>query len=134
MYTRASSENMKQKILTSFMTAGSKLRTLIATTAFSMGIDCPDIHNIIHCGSPATVEQYVQEAGRAGRNGAFASALLYGKPGKHVEQSMREYCSNSNECCRVKKFLFYKYKGSIIKKCECCDVCELSCKCDDCTS
>ena len=67
---------------------------------------------------------------------AFASALLYGKPGKHVEQSMREYCSNSNECRRVKlfkTFLFYKEKGSIIKKCECCDVCELSCNCDDCT-
>jgi len=43
MYTRASSENMKRKILTSFMTAGSKLRILIATTAFSMGVDCPDI-------------------------------------------------------------------------------------------
>jgi len=43
MYTRASSEKMKKKVLRSFMTAGSKLRILIATAAFSMGIDCPDI-------------------------------------------------------------------------------------------
>ena len=35
------------------MTAGSNLGTLINTTAFNMGIDCPNIHNVIHCGSPA---------------------------------------------------------------------------------
>ena len=53
----------------------------LTTTAFSMGIDYPEKHNVIYCGSPATVEQYDQETGRAGRSGAFASALLYGKPG-----------------------------------------------------
>jgi len=67
------------------MTAGSKLRILIATTAFSLGVDFPDIRHVIHYGSPATVEQYVQETGGAGRNESFSSVLLYGKPGKHVE-------------------------------------------------
>ena len=51
------------------------------------------------------------ETGRAGRNGNSSSVLMYGKPGNHVEQSMKEYCSNSSECCRsalFKNFLFYK--------------------------
>jgi len=135
MYTRASSEKMKEKVMRSFITAGSKLRILIATTAFSMGVDCPDIRNVIHYGSPANVEQYVQETGRAGRNGIFSSALLYGKPGKHIEQSMKDYCANSTECRRetlFKDFLFYKRNESIINTCKCCDVCELACKCDNC--
>ena len=54
MYIRASSEEMKKKVLASFMTAGSKLRIVMATTAFSMGVDCPDIQNIVHYGPSAS--------------------------------------------------------------------------------
>lgn len=68
MYTRASSNDMKRKVLASFMAIGGKLRIVIATIAFSMGIDCPDISNVIYYGPPGNVEQYVQETGRAGRN------------------------------------------------------------------
>lgn len=50
MYVRASSEEMKKKVLASFMTAGSKLQIIVATIAFSMGTDCPDIQNIVHYG------------------------------------------------------------------------------------
>ena len=51
--------------------AGSILIILFATTAFSMGIDCPDSKNVIHCGAPSTTEQYIQETGQAGRNGVL---------------------------------------------------------------
>ena len=51
--------------------AGSTLITLFATTAFSMGINYPDIKNVIHCGAPSTTEQYIQETGQAGRNGVL---------------------------------------------------------------
>jgi len=47
MYTRASSQDIKKKVLALFMTTGNKLRVVIATTAFSIGIDCPDIQNVI---------------------------------------------------------------------------------------
>ena len=134
MYTRASSEDMKEKVLTSFMTAGSKLRVVVATTAFSMGIDCPDIQNVIHHGPPPSTEQYVQETGRAGRNGAPATALLlFNKPGKHLGKSMLEYCSNQTKCRRdflFKQFLFYEKHS--IQKCKCCDICETNCDCIDC--
>ena len=68
MYTRASVRSMKEKILKSFASPNSKLRVVIATvtTAFSMRIDCPDIWKVVHFGS---IEEYVQETGRAGKMG-----------------------------------------------------------------
>jgi len=89
MYTSALFEGHKKQVLTSFMTAGSKLRIVAATTAFSMGIDCPDILNVVHHGPPTNIEQYVQETGRAGRNGTPATALLLvNKPGKLLGKAM----------------------------------------------
>jgi ATP-dependent DNA helicase RecQ len=42
-----------------------------------MGVDIPDIHNVIHIVPPCTVKAYFQETGRAGRDGKPASATLY---------------------------------------------------------
>ena len=42
-----------------------------------MGIDCPDIRRIVHWGMPTTLEEYVQETGRAGRDGQASIAILY---------------------------------------------------------
>lgn len=67
---------MSEKVLTSFTVPGSTLRLLIATTAFAMGVDCRDIRDIIHWGAPSSIEQYVQEKGRAGRDGFQAVAVL----------------------------------------------------------
>jgi len=50
------------------MTDGGKLRLLIATIAFSMGVDCPDICNVHVHSPPSSLVQYVQESGRVGQN------------------------------------------------------------------
>ena len=90
---------MNEKVLTSFLVPGGLLRVLIATAAFSMGIDCKDIRCVMHYGAPATVTEYVQETGRAGRDGNPAIAsLYYGNPGKHVDQCMKSYGENSTRC------------------------------------
>ncbi len=42
------------------------LHVVIATVAFGMGIDCPDVREVIHWGVPEDAEMYVQESGRGG--------------------------------------------------------------------
>ena len=54
-----------------------RTRVLVATNAFGMGIDLPDIRLIAHFQTPGSVEAYYQEAGRAGRDGAPARCVLF---------------------------------------------------------
>jgi ATP-dependent DNA helicase RecQ len=60
---------------------GGRHRTvMVATNAFGLGIDKPDIRYILHYQMPASLEQYVQEAGRGGRDGAKANCILLPDP------------------------------------------------------
>jgi ATP-dependent DNA helicase RecQ len=70
-----------------FMHKGRRL-VMVATSAFGMGIDKPDIRYIMHYQVPASPEQYVQEAGRAGRDGRTSQCILLFDP---ADLAIQEY-------------------------------------------
>lgn len=105
MFSRVLTTEKKEQVLSTFCDKDSILQLVIATSAFGLGVDCPDIRRIIHWGLPTTIEEYVQEAGRAGRDGNCAEAILYeGKVGVHYTKLMKEYVANNKVCRR--RFLF----------------------------
>ena len=65
----------KENILESFQREDGCIRILVATIAFGMGVDCKQVHRTVHFGPAKNVEAYMQESGRAGRDGKQSTAV-----------------------------------------------------------
>lgn len=68
----------------------NKVRLMVSTNAFGMGIDKPDVRLVIHMDIAPSIEEYYQEAGRAGRDGAAAFAVIV-YDGADVDAAKKNY-------------------------------------------
>lgn len=145
MYTACTSTSMKDNILESFVKPEGKLRILVATVAFGMGINAPNIHYSIHWGCSDSIDSYMQESGRCGRDGKQSFAVLYYSKrqlslkkvdGSYViSENMRIYCKNESVCRRkllLSAFEDDPYFDQPKPAHLCCDVCAHVCSCHDC--
>jgi len=81
----------KEAILHEFQNENSGLRVLIATIAFGMGVDCKGVSRIVHFGPSKNIEAYIQETGRAGRDGrqSVAYVIYQGLLLNHVDKHVK---------------------------------------------
>jgi DNA topoisomerase-3 len=73
-YHAGLNSDLRRRVQEQFLTG--KIEVMVATIAFGMGIDKPDVRTIIHTALPGSLEAYYQEVGRAGRDGAPSRAIL----------------------------------------------------------
>ena len=134
MFTSVTEPEHKSKILTLFKKNGN-LRVVIATIAFGMGVDCPDVRQIVHIGLPDDIGSYIQETGRAGRDGQISMAtLLQARIYHKVDEDIKEYAANTKMCRRNALFgdMDDYTSEELTFKRLCCDVCAKSCVCGVC--
>lgn len=103
---------------------------LCATCAYGMGVDKKDIHTVVHLDPPATAEAYIQEAGRGGRDGSIANAILLWS--QEDRKNFAEFKTGSRkaalkdfaETTECRRQILLNALGAENALCDGCDICD----------
>ncbi|XP_031948637.1 ATP-dependent DNA helicase Q4 isoform X6 [Corvus moneduloides] len=106
----------RRRIQRDFM--GGRIRVLVATVAFGMGLDKADVRGIVHYNIPGNLESYVQEVGRAGRDGSAARCHLFLEPqGRDLPELRRHIYGDSVDFWAIRKLL-----QRVFAPCKCLEI------------
>ena len=91
----------KKAVLESFRQTDGKIKILVATITFGLGVDCKGVHRTIHFGPSKNVEYFIQESDRAGRDGlqSFSYVLYHGLLLTRVEKDIKNFVKPVQENC-----------------------------------
>ncbi len=128
LFTQFHSEitpKLNTELLAEIKTNSSNIRVIFATTSLGMGVDASSIKKIIHIRPPATMETFIQEIGRAGRDGKEAFTMLYYNnsdlSSKVISEEMSKFCS-STTCLRAQILGYFGFREELqIRCCSNCD-------------
>ncbi len=102
-YHAGLSAGVRRRVLRAFL--ADQVHVIVATSAFGMGIDKPDVRQVLHWGPPPTLEAYYQEAGRAGRNGDTSECLVLWRREDFawggITPAMRQYVESRDDHRRL---------------------------------